>query len=202
MSRRDVSIGAACMLVMAAAFVASLLIATPAPKTARDAIAALPGVGYGWLDTLERVVGPVLYDSTNAIEEHYEGPELLGMYESEHGLISIQLKPIAYSRYQRHYNADVCRAYAYVHPVEIAGYAPGTVAHEFGHLFQFRLQPHEVPQLGDTLPDWADDTKERFADRFARAMLALRGWADPDTTDKVLNNRVRYLLLRSYWTKE
>jgi len=180
---------------------------TPAPAlTPEYFVARLPGVGAGWIDTLRRVAGPVAIDTVSALENFEEGgSDLIGLFESWHGLISIRAHMIYYSRYQHHYNSDVCRVFDYIHPVEIAGSPAGTLAHEFGHLFQFRARQHVVPQEGDTLPPWArDNINERYADRFARAMLALRGWVDasPYRDDVILYHRLRYLLIKSYWPTE
>lgn len=167
-------------------------------------VAALPGVGAGWLDTLRRVAGPATIDTVSPLEVFDVCCDLLGLFERWHVLISINPRVAAYSRFVRHAGATLCQGdfFGYQHPLTMANPA-GVVAHEFGHRFQFGERPHDVPQAGDSLPTWArDDNAERFADRFARAMLALRGWDDPDPADQVLTHRVRYLLLRSYWPKD
>jgi hypothetical protein len=171
------------------------------------AVAAMPGVGAGWLDTLRRVAGPARIATISPLEFYDECCDLLGLFERWHILVSINVDPAAYSRFIRDVSAHLCESdgfggAVYRHPLAMANPA-GVVAHEFGHRFQFGERPHVVPQPGDTLPKWArDNIDERFADRFARAMLALRGWDDPDPTDAVLTHRVRYLLIRSYWPKE
>jgi len=170
------------------------------------AVVALPGVGDGWLDTLRRVAGPATIDTVSDLENFDEGNnDLIGLFESWHGLISVRPRMIAYTRYQRHWNGDNCRTFSYLHPVEITGNPAGSLAHEFGHLFQFRARPHPIYEKGDTLPRWAQDNiAERYADRFARAMLAIRGWADPSPypDDLVLLHHLRYLLVKSYWPKK
>lgn len=165
-------------------------------------MAALPGVGAGWLDTLRRVAGPTAIDTVSPLEFYDECCNLLGQFERWHMLVSINVHVPAYARFVRSATGTLCQGdWGYQHPLAMANPA-GVVAHEFGHRFQFGARPHVVPEPGDTLPTWAEDEDvERYADRFARAMLALRGWDDPDTTDVVLNHRVRYLLLASYWPK-
>ena len=172
------------------------------------AVAALPGVGAGWLDTLRRVAGPAAIDTVIPLEFYDQCCDLLGQFERWHVLISVNVNMVAYSRFIRHVTTQWCAASdgwfsdGYRHPLAMANPA-GVVAHEFGHRFQFGQRPHVVPQDGDTLPPWArDENEERFADRFARALLALRGWDDADPADQVLTHRVRYLLLKSYWPKD
>lgn len=169
-------------------------------------VAALPGVGAGWIDTLRRVAGPASIDTISPLEVFDECCDLLGLFERWHLIVSINPHVAAYNRFVRNATADWCTnefidGPQYRHPLTMTNPA-GVVAHEFGHRFQFGERPHVVPEKGDTMPRWArDDIEERYADRFARAMLALRGWDDADTTDVLLNHRVRYLLLKSYWPK-
>lgn len=150
-------------------------------------VAAMPGVGAGWLDMLRRVAGPATVDTIiqPMLDEYGDG--LLGMFENWHVLISIRPDLRAYTRNVR----SVCReqSFDYMHPVTTAN-PPAVVAHEFGHRLQLAL--------GRPLPKWAFIESEQFADRFARAMLALRGWDDPDPKDAVLNAQVRYRLWKSY----
>lgn len=192
----------------AAAFLVALigtsaLLPAPPAATPEEIVAALPGVGAGWLDTLRRVAGPVAIDTISPLEAFDECCDLLGLFERWHMLISINPHMTAYARFVR--NAAAPRPWAgwfgpsYTHPLTMV-HPAGVVAHEFGHRFQFGARPHAVPMPGDTLPRYARDAMdERFADRFARAMLALRGWDDPDPRDAQLNHRVRYLLIASYW---
>lgn len=198
------------LLILALIAVAMGVAVFPIPRTAEHAVAALPGVGAGWIDTLRRIAGPTAIDTVSPLEFYDLPSDLLGLFERWHVLVSINPHMAAYSRFVRNSTSDWCSnrvdwfggGPSYRHPLSMANPA-GVVAHEFGHRFQFGARPHTVPQKGDTLPSWAfDDNVERFADRFARAMLALRGWDDPDTTDAVLNHRVRYLLLKSYWPVE
>lgn len=163
-------------------------------------VAALPGVGTGWLDTLRRVAGDVQVDTiSKAMLVAYAEPDdgtMLGAFEPWHNLISVRADMKAYLRYIRQNVA--LQGSEYAHPLTTASPA-GVVAHEFGHLFQANLWPHgEVREGGDSLPSWAQDQRERFADRFARAMLALRGWDAPDPSDSTLNEVVRSLLVASY----
>jgi len=148
-------------------------------------VAALPGVGPGWLDTLTRIAGDVTIDTVNATELAHYGPTLLGLHEPFHHIVSVQTRLTNYMLFIR---AGTCATGwgGYQHPLTVA--TPwGAVAHEFGHHYAFGT---------------SDAGSERFADRFARAVLALRGWDDADPADKVLTHRVRYLLLKSYWPTE
>lgn len=160
------------------------------------AVAGLPGVGEGWLDTLRRVAGDVRIDTISRLMVASEGQFLLGVHESWHNTISIRTEIRAYTRFLR--GSTCLRSFEYQHPTTIT-HPAGVVAHEFGHRFEVSLWPHgDVREGGDSLPTFAQGNRERFADRFSRAMLALRGWDDPDSTDAVLNHRVWYLLWRSY----
>lgn len=156
----------------------------PDPRAPERAVAALPGVGAGWLDTLQRVAGPVRIDTVNALMREYYGGHLLGLYEPWHGLVNVSVNIVDYALFIRAGGGE--------HPLTIATPA-GVTAHEFGHALQFALS-RQGP-----LPAWAQDSPERFADRFARAMLALRGWDTMDPNDLVLSHYVRYRLLRSHW---
>lgn len=181
------------ILLVALAF----FLAAPDARTPRDVIAELPGVGYGWIDTLERVTMHVTLDTINPREARGDFTHsLLGQYEWDHQLISVQPHMIMYSRYARYWDPPSCREQT--HPIEVTGFPAGNLAHEYGHLLQSVLR-YGNDTTYKPLPRWAQDDDERFADRFARALLALRGWTDPDTSDKVMNHEVRYRLIRSYW---
>lgn len=159
------------------------------------AVAALPGVGQGWLDTLRLIAGDVRIDTVTPLMAYDDGPSLLGVFEPWHLLVSIRTDMREYFTFQR----GVCgmHSFGYLHPVTLATPA-AVVAHEFGHRFQFGLWPHGLPGLpGDTVPKYARDFDERFADRFARAMLALRGWDHPDTADVMLNHVVHIRLVQA-----
>lgn len=163
-------------------------------------VAALPGVGAGWLDTLRRVAGPVTVDtlSKQTVGAYDDGEDesstMLGVYESWHQLISVRTDLKFYSRFVRRQSGTPNPS----HPLASA-IPSGVVAHEFGHRFQNSLWPHgEVREAGDSLPSWAQDENEHFADRFARAMLALRGWDDPDPDDSMMNAVVRSRLAQSF----
>lgn len=167
-------------------------------------VTALPGVGPGWLDTLSRVAGNATIDTINDVELYkdstfYNGRDLVGLYEWEHDIISLHANLPQYARFQRDIAVSGCMAQMrgqYIHPGDLLSPA-AILAHEFGHMLQYRASPP-----GHVRPAWAIDwNDEHFADRFARAMLSIRGWVDPDTTDKVMNHRVRFLLRRSYWTE-
>lgn len=162
-------------------------------------VAALPGVGQGWLDTLRRVAGPVSVDtlSKQEIGSYDDGDvdnsSMLGLYEPWHRSIYIRADMLAFAFYIRRESGQPNPS----HPFTSSNPA-GVVAHEFGHAFQSSLWPHgEVREAGDSLPSWAQDEREHFADRFARAMLALRGWDYPDPDDSTLNKTVRALLTKS-----
>ncbi len=162
------------------------------------AVTALPGVGAGWLDTLRRVAGDARVEEVNAAMTATEGKYLLGVTEPWHQIISINTDMRAYAVFIRDSKAWG-EGYGYQHPLALCNPA-GVTAHEFGHRWRETLWPHgEVREGGDTLPTWAQGGEEEFADRFGRAMMALRGWDDPDPKDAVLNHRVRYLLIKSYW---
>lgn len=159
------------------------------------AVAALPGVGQGWLDTLRMVAGDVRIDTVTPLMAYDDGPSLLGVFEPWHLTVSIRTDMREYHTFQR----SVCgmHSFGYLHPVTLATPA-AVVAHEFGHRFQFSLWPHGLPGLpGDTVPKYAQDFDERFADRFARAMMALRGWDHPDTADVMLNHVVHIRLVQA-----
>jgi len=160
-------------------------------RSQERAVAALPGVGAGWLDTLRRVAGgdPVTIDTINAVELDWDGrggvSYLLGLHEPFHNIISIRLDMKMYAGFVR--LGSVCGrdSWGYQHPVTVAN-PPAVVAHEFGHHFA----------MGSPF-----DGSEEFADRFSRAMMALRGWDTPDSKDVKLYHLLRYRLLASYWPK-
>lgn len=162
-------------------------------------VAALPGVGQGWLDTLRRVAGPATVDtlSLQMVAAYEDGDvdanTLLGVSEPWQHLIFIRVDLRLYARFVRHESGPNPS-----HPLAEAIPA-GVLAHEFGHHFQSRLWPHgEIREAGDSLPSWAQDEREHFADRFSRAMLALRGWDDPDPEDSTMNAIVRVRLAQSF----
>lgn len=160
------------------------------------AVAALPGVGQGWLDTLRMIAGDARIEAVGPKMIRDEGPYLLGVEEPWHGLISVRTDMRAYARYIRD-SKQWEGGYGYQHPLTMCNPA-GVTAHEFGHRFRESLWPHEaVRESGDSLPTYAQGGEEEFADRFARAMLALRGWDSPDTTDKMLNHVVRFRLMQA-----
>lgn len=195
-------------LALLAGFVAGDVVRTSADQYADRAgeriVAALPGIGDGWIDTLRRIAGPAQIDTLSAlmvydVEYGFPGARnLIGMFEPWHMRVTLHPYPLAYTRYTSNWNQ--CReAWGYRHPVEVTSTPAGTIAHEFGHRLQFGLRRQPPQSRADTLPTWAQDQSERFADRFARAVLALRGWADPDTADVMMNHYVRYRLIKSYW---
>lgn len=164
------------------------------------AVAALPGVGQGWLDTLRRIAGPARVAPINAAMRATEGGYLLGVTEPWHDLVSVDTDMASYARFIR--DSRLWVGFGYMHPLSLCNPA-GVTAHEFGHRFRETLWPHgPVREAGDSLPSWAQGGEEEFADRFARAMMALRGWDDPDPRDAVLNHVVRYLLAKSHWADE
>jgi hypothetical protein len=150
------------------------------------AVASLPGVGAGWLDTLRRVAGgdPVTIDTINAVEIRWGGNSLLGLHEPFHHIISIRLDPKSYPEFIRTVS-EGDGSWEYQHPVTVAT-PPTVVAHEFGHHFAFTAASEF-------------SRSEEFADRFARAMMALRGWDTADPRDIKLYHRLRYRLMASYW---
>ena len=154
-------------------------------------VAAMPGVGSGWLDTLRRVVGPLKVDTVSTIMLRDFDGSLLGLFEPWHNTVNLNPRMIEFTSFIRRGGGS--------HPLTIANPA-GVVAHEFGHAFQFSIWLEHGSW--ECMPDWANDGREHFADRFARVMLAIRGWDEPDREDLVLYHQVRYRLLKSYWPKE
>ncbi len=158
------------------------------------AVAALPGVGEGWLDTLRMVAGDAVVEPISPIMVADEGLYLLGVTEPWHQIISINTDMTAYPRFIRA-SKLWGEGFGYQHPLALCNPA-GVTAHEFGHRWKETLWPHgEVREGGDTLPVWAQGNPEEFADRFSRAMMVLRGWDVPDPQDLLLTHIVRMRLV-------
>ncbi len=158
------------------------------------AVAALPGVGQGWIDTLRLVAGDAQVEPINGVMTRTEGQYLLGVSEPWHDIISIRTDLAAYAKFIRDAK-QWSEGFGYQHPLEVCIPA-GVTAHEFGHRWRETLWPHgEVREGGDSLPTWAQGNEEEFADRFARAMLAIRGWDTPDPRDPMLYHIVRMRLV-------
>lgn len=194
---RAVRILAAVAGLVVAAFVGVLVEASAdgwAALGPEREVAAMPGVGQGWIDTLRLVSGfRGRVDTVSAAMVRTEGDFLLGVTEYWHDVVNVRTDMRAYARFVR--GQSCVAGFGYQHPATVTN-PPGVVAHEFGHAFAIALWPHGlVREGGDSLPTWAQGNPEEFADRFARAMLALRGWDDPDRKDVLLNHVVRTRLV-------
>src|SRR2546429_5756128 len=79
-------------------------------------VAALPGVGAGWLDTLRRVAGAATVD-TVSLAMRYDDESLLGVFEEWHHIVNIRTDLRAYFAFQR----NVCgrHSFGYEHPVSL-----------------------------------------------------------------------------------
>src|SRR6266576_2916481 len=87
--------------LIAAAVAVAVQPAPPPARTPRDLVAALPGVGYGWLDTLERVTGGATIDTISVLERYDMCCDMLGLFERWHSLVSIDVHVIDYGRYAK-----------------------------------------------------------------------------------------------------
>jgi hypothetical protein len=79
------------------------------------AVAALPGVGAGWLDTLRRIAGPATIDTITAPMLADYGDGLLGVFEPWHMIIEIRVNMLAYYRDVRKLCSGA-RSFGYEHP--------------------------------------------------------------------------------------
>jgi hypothetical protein len=187
----------------ATAAATALGFATLAARWEQDAprrvVAALPGVGAGWLDTLERVAGRVEIDTlTDVIEDSYHGA-LGGLYEGWYQRVRLSTDMSVYFRLLVGFCAQGRQEnhqWSYTHPPEIANPA-AVMAHEVGHHFQAMLT-----DSGPEPQEWRGWQGELFADRFARTMLVIRGWLPEDPNDALLLHVLSYRLRRSYWEEQ
>lgn len=152
-------------------------------------VAALGGIGAGWIDTLRRVAGPAEVDTLTAeMGEHFNGT-LCGLYEQWYDRVRVSTDMRTYDRLLRALHETEGRGMGwYQHPVQLSTPA-AVIAHEFGHRLQDSFE---------NAPQWANNAPEVFADRFALAMLAVRGWLDAERADPVLLAIVRHRLRMSY----
>lgn len=150
------------------------------------AVIALPGVGPGWVDTLRHITGHAEIDTlTRKMIDYYDGA-LAGLYEHWYDRVRLNTHMRAYIALARA-GCSEDRGWGHVHPLEIAS-PSGVLAHEFGHRFQAKVRA-AYPEA------WARVPPEVFADRFALAMLAIRGWVPRSETDvamyRLLKHRLR-----------
>lgn len=148
-------------------------------------VAALPGVGQSWIDTLRIAADgdSVTIEPVNPAMIEAYGPFLLGLYEPLHRHVALRLDMAAYTAFLRGQCGAGDRDWSYRHPPELTSPA-GVLAHEFGHHL-----------LGFS---------EERADKFGLALLSIRGWASLDTTDRELvkiHHAARFALIRSRWPK-
>lgn len=152
-------------------------------------VAAMDGIGDGWIDTLRVIAGRDIVVDTliGPILSSFEG-DLLGLQEPWYTRVRINTDLATYILFSREVGKNQGRSFSYVHPPELA-YPAVVLAHEFGHEYQFRH------------PEWQGWPAEFFADRFAFAMMALRGWM-PLNTSSVNDVRLYHALRLALWQSE
>lgn len=152
-------------------------------------VAAMDGIGAGWIDTLRRVAGSAEIDTlTRPILDYYAPFNLIGLSEAWYDRVRVGTDLGAYMRFSKSVSAHT--GHAYYHPTWLA-YPAAVIAHEFGHQYQRRNSA------------WRNWHPEVFADYFAQAALQLRGWLPAEDSDNPslarLRHELRYRLIASYW---
>lgn len=172
---------------------------TPTQTPGEAAVIALPGIGAGWLDTLRAVAGSGPVDTLPTTAQLWcisfrDGVSTVpvtrcltvgGLYDNVKDIVYVHPHVEAYDLLR----ATVLAAPTMAHPPVTANPA-GILAHEFGHRFQLTTLGGSVYDPAHPLPEWAVGNGEVFADRFAVAMLALRGTIPAVADDSVLNRIV------------
>lgn len=155
-------------------------------------VLALPGVGAGWADTLRRIVGgPTAIDTLTApIIATYDST-LAGLYEPWYHRVRLSPHMLTYYILLREMARTQGAASNWTHPPETCSPAM-VLAHEFGHAFQYRIRRDGIYER------WWDVDGELFADQFALAMLAIRGWVPDSAADPRLLRALRARLANSY----
>ncbi len=156
------------------------------PPLVNPVIPKMPGVGQRFLDTLFATAGYPLVLDTLSDQEKYQYPEWLGKTQFDvgdmQGTTTVMADPRRYGHREGH--------------PEFTANPSGVRAHELGHVLQGQTARDSAMKVGhrlgymQALPKFMKYDAETFADRYAQAILNLRGQA-PSIKDTALTNFIQ-----------